>query len=150
MLTSTCRPCFQWHWNTMLKSLDKFLIRAPFPLEWGHTPSCLGLLCELLGSMEKPLALGALSEVQFLQCLPSPLELSGDKTFLIWSTLQAGELNSHWCSERLKDVSKMLPYWRTAFPSLYWSPRASLSLLEFSFPGKNTAWVSVSPHIKSE
>lgn len=116
MLTSTCRPCFQWHWNTMLKSLDKFLIRAPFPLEWGHTPSCLGLLCELLGSMEKPLALGALSEVQFLQCLPSPLELSGDKTFLTWSTLQAGELNSHWCSERLKDVSKMLPYWRTAFP----------------------------------
>ncbi|KAL0598849.1 hypothetical protein AAY473_031355, partial [Plecturocebus cupreus] len=32
--------------------------------------------------MEKTLAFGALCGVQFIQCLPSPLELAGDKTFL--------------------------------------------------------------------
>lgn len=54
-------------WTSPLRSLDKFFIRAPFPLGWGfpHLP-WVPIFCELLGGRQKIIALQARSLAQFL------------------------------------------------------------------------------------
>lgn len=96
------RPGFLQRWTGQRRSLDKFLIRAPFftvvrlPPSYPPHPCWAAIFCELKlaaqhGPREKILALG-LEDWPSSSNLPSR-KLSGNKNFLSWSALQAGLLN---------------------------------------------------------